>query len=250
MQVYFSYRLFWKLIFINVFALVIAGCIPSTSVTSISPATVITPTVTPTLCVVPEGAIRPTVDSDTIFTIYLQSRQFIPEPDVQSGLQWLQDIPNARVHLLLQFYDFPDSTTKLYLEESDIRLLNYIPSHAWFASVPCTFSTNDPVLPAIRWIGPIYPEDKVARGLLEGEIGNWALRGEDKVVLEVTFFEDIDWDNRQQILSKHNIIVIGLVPSSDKLTIEVSKDAILPLATEDGVRWIDVAPPPPTLNEE
>jgi len=212
------------------------------------PSSTISPT--PTLPPVSRGSpippLQPTIEELGTFMIQLRSRQFIPEADVKSGLDWLQTVPDPRVHVLLQLYGPPDSTIRARLEKSGIRLLNYIPSNAWFASIPRTLAIDDPVIPIIRWFGPILPEDKVPAELVEGAIGSWALRERNRVALEVSFFEDVDLRDVEQIIHRHGGIITGAIPAFNKMTVEVPKDAILTLAAEDSVRWIDQVPPPPT----
>lgn len=197
----------------------------------------------------PTPPLRPTAGGTDAFVIRLQSRQFVPEAEVQSGLNWLHTVPYGRVHVLLQLYEPPDSAARTLLEQSGILLLNYIPSNAWFASIPSTLQLDDPAIILIRWFGPILPEDKLPAELFGGSIGDWALREGNRVALEVAFFEDVDLDDGRQLLLKYDATVIGSTPLSNKVTVEILKDSILSLATEDVVRWIDVVPPPPATNE-
>jgi hypothetical protein len=223
---------------------------PTTQTPTASPTVVPTPTLSSVSQASPAPPLRPTMEESGAFMIQLQSRQFIPEAEVESGLDWLQTLPASRVHVLLQLYRPPDSTTREQLEKSGIQLLDYIPSNAWFASVPRTFRIDDPAIPMIRWLGPVLPEDKLLAKLSEGSIGTWALREGDRVALEVSFFEDVSLQDGEQVIQKHRGIVTGSTPLSNKLTVEVSKDAILLLAAEDNVRWIDLVPPPPTRDSE
>jgi len=189
--------------------------------------------------------------SDTdAFKIKFRSRQFVPEAEIRSGLDWLRTVPYRHVHVILQLYEPPDSAARTLLEQSGILLLNYIPSNTWFASIPNSLQIDAPALTLVRWFGPILPEDKLPAELLSGSIGSWALREGNKVALEVTFFEDVDLEYGRQLLLKYDAVVISMTALSNKMTIEIPKDAILSIATEDIVRWIDVVPPPPTTNSE
>jgi len=152
--------------------------------------------------------------------------------------------------VLLQLYEPPDSAAKTLLGQSGIQLLNYVPSNAWFASLPSNLQVDDPAFALVRWFGPILPEDKVPAGLLDGSIGSWALREGSRIALEVSFFEDVDLDEGKRILLKYDAAITGSTPLSNKLTVETSKDVVLLLATEDSVRWVDVVPPPPTTHSE
>jgi len=225
-------------------------CASATPLALPGPTTSPTPTFVPTGLSSPTPTLRPTIEGPSTHTIQLQSRQFTPEADIESGLGWLQTVPDSRVHVILQLYDPPDSTVKEQLEKSGIQLMGYIPNNAWFASIPRALQIDDPAIPLIRWFGPILPEDKVPAELLEGSIGSWALRQRDRIALDVSFFEDMNLQDGEDIICKHNGTVTGSIPMSNKLTVEVPKDVILLLAAEDSVRWIDLIPPPPTTHPE
>ena len=257
MRTEFVSKPFWLLVLTGTLvSTVVVGCTPGITtapVASLTPMLSIvahTPTPTALSRSAATPAVRPPLENDTAFMIRLQSRQFIPEADVKSGLNWLQTVPDSRAHVLLQLYGPPDSTTSARLEKSGIRLLNYIPSNAWFASVPRTLQIEDPAIPLMRWLGPILPEDKVAEGLLEGSIGTWALREGNRIALEVSFFEDMNLQDGEQVIREYGGTIIRSTPMSNKLTVEVPKEVISLLATEDSVRWIDVIPPPPTTDSE
>lgn len=204
----------------------------------------------PTSSLVSTPSTRPTVQSDSSFAIQLQSRQFTPGADLESGLDLLRSASTERVHVLLQLWDAPDSAAATLLAESGIRLLNYIPHKAWFASVPRSLKSEDPVIPLIRWIGAILPEDKVPSEVLRGQIGTWALRERNRVALDVSFFEDVGLSEGERIILGYGGEAVTWVALSNKLTVEIPRESIALLAAEDGVRWIDVVPPPPTTHSE
>ena len=76
------------------------------------------------------------------YEILLRSRHFIPK--LESGFrslstrQALDNISTSsdRVHVLLQLYDTPNQEDRTLFQLMDVKLLNYIPHYAWFASIP------------------------------------------------------------------------------------------------------------------
>jgi len=253
----YSNRFVWGII---VVALVLFASVASCQwESSMHPSTYITPTLTsasvtdqkPTSSqkrTSPTPLSRPTREGKDAFMIQLHSRQFVPEPEIRSGLNWIHSITCERVHMLLQLYGPPSSEDKALLARSGIQLLNYIPSNAWFASVPCSIADDDPALTVIRWLGPILPEDKLSVDLLKGSIGTWALREGNRVAVEVAFFDDVDLNVGIETIKAYDAVVVGETSLSNKITIEVPRDSILELATEDSVRWIDLVPPPPVTH--
>lgn len=200
--------------------------------------------------VVPTPLVRLSGDNEDAFKVQLQSRQFVPEAETRSGLEWLRTLHRGRVHALLQLYGPPSSADKALLEQSGIKLLDYIPSNTWFASLPTDLRPDDPAFAMIRWFGPILPEDKVYAKLLDDSVGEWALREGGRIAVEVAFFSDVDLSEARQIVPKYDAVLTGSVPLSNKLILEIPKHNILLLAAEDSVRWVDVVPPPPTTNSE
>ena len=245
-------------VFAVVLAITLVGCqsrsdsslqAPVSAAPTFVPATVQRATPVPSN----QDALTPTLrltEGGGEFVIQLLSRQFVPEAGIASGLDWLGALSCERVHVLLQLYGPPDSSTKELLQRSGIDLLSYIPSNAWFASVPCSLQPDDPALAAIRWFGPILPEDKVHSDLLEGRFGIWALRDGNRVALEVGLFEDVSIDVGRQILVQLGATIIAMTPLTNKIIIEVPKDVIPRIAAEDVVRWVDQVPPPPTIDSD
>lgn len=187
---------------------------------------------------------------DQAFTIHLQSRQFLPEAGIEQGLSLVHQAPRDRVHMILQLFGPPSPADKRRLEAAGIGLLNYIPRNAWFASVPRNIDKSDPALELIRWIGPIMPEDKLSPDLLAGRIGQWAIRDEGRVAVEISFFEDVDLVVARQVVAALNGTVISETPLSNKLIVEILEEDLGLLAAEDSVRWIDQIPPPPVKETE
>ena len=71
------------------------------------------------------------------FTIHLKSRQFVPAPGLENALeQQLQESTGDRVHALAQLFGAPTADQRAFLESQGVRLLAFMPNHAWLASIP------------------------------------------------------------------------------------------------------------------
>jgi len=184
------------------------------------------------------------------FTINLVSRQFLPLPEIDSGLSWLKEYPGERAHVLLQLCVPLDKNTKDLFERSGIYLLGYVSNNTWFASVPKDLGQKGTVLAKIRWFGPVLPKDKLSSSVVANQLPSWAIEENGLVTLQVSFFEDIDLERARQVISEPGGKVISSTKLSNKLTVSIPKESIPLLAKEDSVRWIDVIPPPPVINEE
>ena len=93
---------------------------------------------------------------DPQYRIALKSRQFVPSPGVELALmQELAAAGDGRRHVLLQFEDIPTGAQRTALEAAGVRLLDYVPNYAWFASLPAKINLQDPALAPVRWMGTI-----------------------------------------------------------------------------------------------
>lgn len=179
------------------------------------------------------------------FTILLKSRQFIPEPGMdKAAMTQLSASPTGRSHVLIQFDRIPTAEERETLEQAGVKLLAYIPHNAWFASVPATLSLSDKALTNARWLGPILPQDKVPAGLWRGKVGPWAVNPNGSVDLDVLFFADVPPAEARRIIIAHGGYIEEELSEFHRLRVRVPRQAITALAGEDGVQWIEEAPPP------
>lgn len=193
------------------------------------------------LIVVPANAQGP----DRDFTIWLKSRQFVPAPGMSKATAaQLRALPMGRSHVLIQFDRIPSTEERRALERAGVKLLAYVPNNTWFASVPATVSLSDKALANVRWLGSILPEDKLSVGLWEGRVGPWAVNADGSVNLDVLFFADVPLDQARQVVAAHDGYVEEELPEFHRLRVRVLGQAVTALASEDGVQWIEEAPPP------
>ena len=106
------------------------------------------------------------------YRITLQTRAFVPEPGIDPALA--EDVVmrldrGQTSHVYVQLYGPLDGCQHADLEAQGVKLLAYIGNNTWCASlfVPSTAYLKDlavvaasPALAAVRWMGPILPEDK------------------------------------------------------------------------------------------
>jgi len=186
-------------------------------------------------------------EPDQDLTIWLKSRQFVPVPGMSRAMAaQLRALPTGRSHVLIQFDRIPTAEEQRALEWVGVKLLAYVPYNAWFASVPATVSLSDKALANVRWLGSIVPQDKLPAGLWEGQVGPWAVNADGSVNLDVLFFADVLLDEARQIVAAHGGYVEEELPEFHRLGVRVPGQAVTVLAGEDGVQWIEEAPPPKT----
>lgn len=186
-------------------------------------------------------------------TIRLKSREFVPVPGIEPDVQRQQQsaAPEARLHVLMQFWQIPADAELAELENAGVELLAYVPTNAWFASVPAGLNLqSSKALNNVRWIGTIQPDDRTAPNLRSGGISQYALNNDGTVRLEVRFFADISNAEATQVLDKYRATIEDKVPDFQRFTVRVDSQAIVSLAGEDAVQWITTAAPPKTTHND
>ena len=78
--------------------------------------------------------------------IRMKSRSFEPVPDVTQALEVLRSSGTSEAHLLIQFEELPDVQRRASLEQAGVRLLEYIPSKTYVATIPSSLRPGNPAL--------------------------------------------------------------------------------------------------------
>ncbi|MCK4825496.1 S8 family serine peptidase [bacterium] len=190
-----------------------------------------------------------------IFTINLKSREFTPEigikSEILSKLQTMITIEKKIPHVMIQFTRLPSPLDKEWLNSKGIKLLNYIGSNTWYASISDAEALlftdpeeikKEPVLGSIRWMGEITPEDKISPLIRKNRIGEWARTPDGKVSLVVNYFNDVDTGYVKSKLEALGAVVLGGVPVVSNLTITIEEQKIADIAAEDFILWIETVP--------
>ena len=101
------------------------------------------------------------------------------------------DLVENRYYRIIQFEQLPSDEIKSQLLIEGVRLLNYLPQNAFFASISIgtDFSKLDKC--GIRTILSLEPHQKSSRAIREKNIPNYAKSGDGLVSLIVLYFNDM-----------------------------------------------------------
>jgi len=150
----------------------------------------------------------------------------------------------VETHLIVQFAGVPSPPQRRALEALGVRLLDYLPEGAFFARVPRGTDPNQLSALGVRWLGPIYPEDKLARSLRTGTVGPWALQPDGTARLRVSVFTDVTVEIAAAQLTAAGAALIEVAAERSLLTVDVAPGRIPELAQLDAMRWLEEIPPP------
>ncbi len=156
--------------------------------------------------------------------------------------------PDAVVaHVLVQLDRAPEAAARARLEQAGVKLLGYVPEGAYFALVRRRVDGAEAGRAGLRWLGAVYPEDKLSETLRAGTPGRWALEPDGRVTLRVWPFEDVPLANLRAALAGLGIEVTRELPDTHELKVRAAPGAVPALAGLDAVRWVEEVPPPIAL---
>jgi Raf kinase inhibitor-like YbhB/YbcL family protein len=191
-------------------------------------------------------------EKDKAPPIQLASRAFTPPPGLDPALATLQaSAADAPRHLLIQLHTIPTEAERAALEAAGVRLLGYIHTNAWLASVSGSLDLAAPAYALIRWAGPLLPQDKIEPVILQQGLWPWAVAPDGRVQLQILFFEDVPAGQAAEVLARHGGQVQTAGAVSPRYIAWFPKaDVVTALAAEDGVQWVESGPAPRSTRED
>jgi uncharacterized repeat protein (TIGR01451 family) len=180
--------------------------------------------------------------------IRLLSRTFVPQPgapaNAAASVAPAPPAP-ARVHVLVQFRGVPTAAQRQRLTERGVRLLDYVPENAFFASLPGATTLAALEDTGVHWLGPILPEDKLPPRLRRSGVGRWAVREGGEVELRGRYFADVGLDEATRDLEALGARDFAFDEPTHTYSAVLPEAKLKELAAADWVRWVEEVPPPP-----
>ncbi len=154
------------------------------------------------------------------------------------------------VHVLVQLDRAPDAEDRARLEAAGVHLLGYVPEGSYFARVRRGADLARAAAAGLRWLGTVYPEDKLSDTLLAGTPGVWAVEGDGSLNLVVYAFEDVPEADARAALTRVGCQVRRVILELHCWEVRLPAAGLLELAGLNWVRWIEEVPPPITLHND
>ncbi|MCH2235154.1 MAG: S8 family serine peptidase [Crocinitomicaceae bacterium] len=120
------------------------------------------------------------------YKLPLNTKSFIAEPGYESS-----ELVNGHYYRILQFSEIPKSADKAELEDKGIKLFDYLPDMAFYASIDKDADLTVLSEKNVIAVSPIKREYKLIPELVEGKIADWALKPNNQVGINFTFFDDV-----------------------------------------------------------
>jgi Mg-chelatase subunit ChlD len=201
------------------------------------------------------GPVYAQTKEKTKYKITLKSRVFTPAPGIK---QIFRDSLSAQLergekrHVFLQLKKHLDKKERVALEKLGIKLLSYIGSYTWYATVSdrqaLEFTVAEkvrriPTLGEVRWVGEIKSEDKIEPKISKEGVGDYNRQPDGRVDVIVVLFPDVPPDTLSNIVRRYGEIVRERGMLND-VVLRLNESEIEHLAGEDAVQWIEEVGPP------
>ncbi len=189
----------------------------------------------------------------TNYKVLLQSGTFIPEANANNytNQQYLtaSEAVGGFLFQLFQFYDIPNHYQRKAMENTGVRFLEYLPHNTYVVAYPKDLPLEEVASWNLRSILPIRPEYKIDRTLIEHPYGEWAVRG-DQIMVILQYYNNISMDVAKAECLTRGFTVSDENPITHSLKIWVPQNKISKIAALPFVRYISLVPAPPQPEDE
>ena len=160
-----------------------------------------------------------------------------------STFQWDQFDGNTRIQngyfTWLQFYETPPQSIQNSIKVNKVALLEYINNRTYLAFIPddvgITFLANQ----GVRSIAPVAGNYKLAPELKFGNIGDWAIQG-DQILVTLQFHDIVTVDFVISDLANKQISVEQEWKGATTIDLRIPNNCLEELSALPYVKWIEV----------
>lgn len=201
------------------------------------------------------------VEKAELYKIRLKSRTFTPTKGIAADFRKTMVGPLERGekrHVYVQLKKHLDQDERAQLEKQGVKLLNYIGSYTWHASISdpkvLEFTSSAvvrrrPIIGSVLWIGRIESMDKIEPKIREKGVGDYNRQPDGRVDIVVVFFPDVSKDTLNAIAKSYGQTIQKPGMLND-IILRLSETQISRLGQEDAVQWVEeVGPPDTTFND-
>ncbi|MFT5751457.1 MAG: hypothetical protein ACI86L_000959 [Dokdonia sp.] len=176
--------------------------------------------------------------------------------DIQQNIdtfQWEQMPDSSRFESgyfgWVQFFETPTQDIQDAFKASDLQLIEYIPNQAYLFYFPETASVQFLKDSGVRAIVPVEGRFKLSANLRTGNIGDWAIAG-DNIRVTLVHHENASTTAVVNALSALQISLVESFPGSNELELSIPNNCLEALTALPFVKWVDVTYAPPVHDDE
>lgn len=151
-------------------------------------------------------------------------------------------------YVVVQFSEIPTTNKKEILRQSGINLLEYLPLHAFIATIT---NPSEETLQSlnIRAIAPFTSNYKFSKAVKNAENPGWAVSG-NEIDLMIESHLDVTSSSLIAYLQKERFIILSENNSAEYIEVRIPKNKLNQLASTDIIKVIDYVPAPPEKEDQ
>jgi len=169
--------------------------------------------------------------------------QNIEFPENINTFQWNQMPASSNLdegyYGWVQFYETPDQATQDLFKSQKLELIEYIPNKAYLFYFPATTSIAFLQSKGVRGIQPIDGEYKLSTALKDGGYENWALDG-DNILVILQFHKNVNINYVIGDLQSQQIAVKQTYSGSNNIELSIPNNCLETLSNMPYVKWIEL----------
>ncbi len=193
--------------------------------------------------------VAPLWAQQTVYPLLFKSGVQYPTANFEAFLHKQveqQEVVAGRYYRLVQFDKIPDAVTRKTLEQQGMRLLQYMPHRAYFASIDVHADKTAWQGHGITSVWPLTTTHKLSEALHQKQYPAWAMEGTRWMTLNVKYFSDVAVADVQADLQKAKATLVSHYKFSNRLRIKVPINNINDIAVLPWVRYVEPIDPPAT----
>ena len=189
-----------------------------------------------------------TLSAEKDFKLIFKSGDVVlPANNPSSALSSVVSVISEK-YMVVQFLSIPTNNEKEVLKQNGINLLEYLPLHAFIATIN---NASESTLQSlnIRAIAPFTSNYKLSKAVKNDENPGWAVSGND-IDLMIEAHLDVDEFSLTSFLQREGFVILSENQTAEYVEVRIPQNKLNKLASEDIVKSIDYIPAPPEKEDE
>ncbi len=145
---------------------------------------------------------------------------------------------------MIQFYNIPTDAQHQEIKENGIELLEYLPHRAYIAAIPNSLDPQKLIDLNVRAVLELTPNFKTAANLQQQYFEDWALRGDNRVAVQIEYYKNIQQRDLLPHLQADGIEVEMANGYNNFLQASIEKDKIQEIASLPYISYVELIPAP------
>ncbi|MBS1759414.1 MAG: S8 family serine peptidase [Bacteroidetes bacterium] len=188
--------------------------------------------------------------NDNRYQLSLKSGSFTPAKNITSieidSFNQTAKKGLGKSLVILQFEEIPNTTTIENLKQQGIELLDYIPNFAYTATISGSLNATTLTQAKTRAVFELQPEMKMQPELTKGIYPSWAVKGDNKLNVWISFPKTFSYQEVAQQLASRNFEIVSTDYNKYQIiSLQITTTRLNELASLPFIDYVQAAPPAP-----